>query len=66
MIVEEGVPEHNPRRNTHALADGNTASAGVGEDAKKRGAGLPDGEACSDETTKMIYYGDGSLRLVMC
>ena len=38
------------------------SSTGVGETAKKRGAGLPDDEACADEDDDDdIYTGNGGL-----
>lgn len=45
--VEKGVPRGN---NNEQRGNANEALAnGVGENAGKRGAGLPDEEACSDE-----------------
>ena len=49
--LAKGIPKQNneQRRNVQNALDASVASAGVGENAGKRGAGLPDEEACSDE-----------------
>jgi len=47
-----GIPKNNHERRHNAkkeLIPCTTSSAGVGENAAKHGAGLPDEEACSDE-----------------
>ena len=51
-LVERGIPKgkHERRRLANeALAAGVVSSAGVYGRGRKRGAGLPDNEACSDE-----------------
>lgn len=51
-LVEKDIPKNNHERRLDgekALIPCTTALAGVGENAGKRGAGLPDEEAGSDE-----------------
>ena len=44
--VEEGVPRGKDEQRSHA---NEAVATGIGENAGKREAGLPDGEACDDE-----------------
>ena len=49
MIVKKGIPDDKYLHHKEALDMGVSASAGVGKNVGKRGASLPDDEACADE-----------------